>query len=286
MQENPWIKRFERERASRKEAEKLLESKSLELYEANLLLEERVKERTEQLESALHEAQVAQRAKDAFLSTMSHELRTPLNAIIGFSQILSHQEDVNPRTKMVIEKIKLSGEHLLHLLNSILNFTKFESETIMLQHEAINIKVFIEELLVTYKIKVKEKNISLHVEVDDLMIHADRQWLHEAISNLLSNAVKFTKESGKITISAQIDKDLVHISVSDTGIGIAQEDQKKLLTPFAHINNIHHTQIDGTGLGLYLTKKIIELHSGSMTFQSELGKGSTFTITLPYSEIK
>jgi signal transduction histidine kinase len=286
MQENPWIKRFERERASRKEAEKLLESKSLELYEANLLLEERVKERTEQLESALHEAQVAQRAKDAFLSTMSHELRTPLNAIIGFSQILSHQEDVNPRTKMVIEKIKLSGEHLLHLLNSILNFTKFESETIMLQHEAINIKVFIEELLVTYKIKVKEKNISLHVEVDDLMIHADRQWLHEAISNLLSNAVKFTKENGKITISAQIDKDLVHISVSDTGIGIAQEDQKKLLTPFAHINNIHHTQIDGTGLGLYLTKKIIELHSGSMTFQSELGKGSTFTITLPYSEIK
>jgi signal transduction histidine kinase len=285
MDNNPWIKRFERERASRKEAEKLLEDKSLELYSANISLEEKVKERTQQLESALKEAQAAQKAKDAFLSSMSHELRTPLNAIISFSQILSRQEDIPLKIKTFVEKINIAGNNLLRLINTILNFSKIESENIVLNKQNIHIRIFLNELLVMIEPQANEKNISLHVEVEDTLLHADAQLLNQALLNILSNAVKFTHQNGNIFLTASKKEDQFVIKICDDGVGISEENQEKLFKPFAQVENEYQAQVNGTGLGLYLTQKIVELHSGQIVLESEPNKGSCFTIFLPKKEI-
>ncbi|MDD2906308.1 MAG: HAMP domain-containing sensor histidine kinase [Sulfurimonas sp.] len=275
---NPWIKRFERERAAKKEAEKLLEDKSLELYNANLSLEQKVKERTLELQQALQEAHIAQKAKDTFLSSMSHELRTPLNAIIGFSQILSKQEDVPPKIKVFVDKIYLSGNTLLRLINTILNFSKIESENIQINKEAIQAKSFISEILILIETQLEEKNITLKSDLDESLFMADKQLMHQAILNILSNAVKFTHPNGEISISAKKLHERFVITISDNGIGISEENQTKLFEPFTQVQNEYQAKINGTGLGLYLTYKIVQLHAGEITLESKLGQGSCFRI--------
>ena len=281
MQENPWIKRFERERASRKEAEKLLENKSLELYEANQSLEQKVKERTEELEAALNEANVAQKAKDAFLSTMSHELRTPLNAIIGFSQILEKQPDIPQKIKPFIEKINISGNNLLKLINTILNFSKIESDNMHLNKQSLHVRSFIHELIVLIEPQAEAKSIKVDTNIEENIITADMQLLTQALLNILSNAVKFTHNGGKISLVSKIKDNNFTLSIYDNGVGISKENQAKLFKPFIQIDNQYQSKINGTGLGLYLTFKIIELHKGKIEIKSELNKGTCFSISLP-----
>ena len=277
---NPWINRFNRERRAKKEAERLLEEKSLELYNANQSLEKRVQERTLELENALHEAQLAKKAKDTFLASMSHELRTPLNSIIGFSQILSMQKDVPEKLKKFIENINISGNSLLRLINSILNFSKLESDEMELQKESFSATAFIQELIVLVQIQAREKNIIIHTDVSNIKIFADKQLLNQAILNLLSNAVKFTQEKGEISITLKQETDYILIKICDNGIGISQENQEKLFHPFIQIKNKQQTNLNGTGLGLYLTKKIVDLHQGTIVIESESNKGTCFIIKL------
>lgn len=281
MENNPWIKRFERERASRKEAERLLEDKSMELYEANISLEHKVQERTLELQQALNEAKTAQIAKDTFLASMSHELRTPLNAVIGFSQILSRQPDLPERTQSFVDKINTAGNNLLKLINTILNFSKLESEQMKIIKETINIKMFIEELLVMIEPQADAKDIKINVDISEEVILVDKQLLHQAILNILSNAIKFTHKDGEISITSTEEKGFFHLAICDNGVGVSLENQKKLFTPFTQIDNKYQAAVDGTGLGLYLTKKIIDLHDGKIEVFSELDKGSCFNIYLP-----
>jgi signal transduction histidine kinase len=285
MQNNPWIQRFERERASRKEAEKLLEEKSLELYEANLSLEQKVKERTIALQEALNEAKVAQKAKDAFLSSMSHELRTPLNAIIGFSQILSKQPNLPERIQSFVDKINIAGNNLLRLINSILNFSKIESDQMQIFTQKVNIVLFLKELLVMIEQQAYAKNIKINFDVHEQIIVADKQLLNQAILNILSNAIKFTHPYGEISLISKEDKEFFVLQICDNGIGLSQKDQQKLFKPFSQIENEYQAKVNGTGLGLYLTQKIIELHGGKIEVQSELNKGSCFHIILPLNAV-
>lgn len=285
MPEDLWIKKFESERAARIEAERLLEEKNIELQNAKLLLEDQISRRTTQLETALKEEQISKKTKDAFLAAMSHELCAPLNAIIGFSQILSHQNDFTPTVKTIVDKIQISGKHLLELLNDISNFSKLETEAISLQREKIDIKVFIDELLLHLEHMVEEKNLTLHVNVESLLIYADRQWLNESITNLLTNAIKFSPPASEIKIEIKHEGNHYIIKICDEGIGISEENLHKLFNPFSQIYNPNQPYVNGTGLGLYLTKKIIELHNGELRVQSELGKGSCFSIILPVLDI-
>ncbi|MDD2790289.1 MAG: HAMP domain-containing sensor histidine kinase [Sulfurimonas sp.] len=277
---NPWIKRFERERAARKEAEKLLEDKSLELYNANLSLEKKVQERTKELKLALEEAHVAQKAKDAFFSSMSHELRTPLNAIIGFSQILSKQENVPEKILSFVQKINIAGNTLLKLINTILNFSKIESDNMQINKEEIQAKSFVDDLLLLIETQAHAKNITLKADVKTVAFMADKQLMHQAILNILSNAVKFTHQGGKISIKGTSLDGRFILSICDDGVGISEENQEKLFKPFAQVHNEYQAKVDGTGLGLYLTLKIVQLHGGELTLQSKLGQGSCFTIRI------
>lgn len=277
-QSNPWIKRFERERAARKESEKLLEDKSMELFTLNKSLEKMVEERTKKLEQALVEAKEAQKAKDIFFSSMSHELRTPLNAIIGFSQILSLQPNLEDKIKLFIDKINLSGKNLLSLVNTILNFSKIESGKMELNLQETNIKEFIHESIVLIETQAAEKNITISLDLQDISASIDKQLLTQAILNIFSNAVKFTHIDGKISIEIkQLEKGFF-IKICDDGVGIDAKDQEKLFKPFSQVKNEYQAKVNGIGLGLYLTKKIIELHGGKLELKSELNKGSCFTI--------
>jgi signal transduction histidine kinase len=243
-------------------------------------LEKEIQQRTQELNLALIEAQAAQKAKDAFFANMSHELRTPLNAIIGFSQILEKQTDLPQRIKLFVEKINISGNNLLKLINTILNFSKIESDNMHLHKSELHVKLFIEELLVLVEPQMHTKRIKLDLSLEDAVLFADVQLLHQAVLNLLSNAVKFTHDSGTITIVTKAQNGRFSIKICDDGVGISQEDQAKLFMPFSQVENIYQPSAAGTGLGLYLTKKIIELHGGEIQLQSREDEGSCFTIFL------
>jgi two-component system cell cycle sensor histidine kinase PleC len=243
-------------------------------------LEDEILKRTNELEIALVHAKSANTSKDAFFANMSHELRTPLNAIIGFSQILQKQADVPEKIKPFIEKINIAGNNLLRLINTILNFSKIESDSMQLSPQALSLKAFIEELLVLVEPQIKEKNITLTLNIDESVVSLDKQLFGQAILNLLSNAVKFTHPNGEITIHAKHDETHLFLRICDNGIGIAKENQKELFKPFAQLNNEYQAKVNGTGLGLYLTRKIVELHGGEITLQSEPNKGTCFTILI------
>ena len=248
-------------------------------------LEDEITKRTKELDRALKEAQAGQKAKDAFFANMSHELRTPLNAIIGFSQILHKQADVPQNIKPYIEKINIAGNNLLKLINTILNFSKIESDNMELHKQTLHVKSFLEELAILIEPQAAAKDIKIIMNIQESIVHADTQLLNQAIVNLLSNAVKFTHNSGTITITSQTEDEEFWLKICDDGVGISQEDQAKLFHPFCQIDNEYQAQVSGTGLGLYLTQKIVKLHGGRIILESQLEKGSCFTIFLPKKEI-
>ena len=273
----------------KKRLEKAIEKRSSELQELNESLEEKVIERTRELEKANRELEKSNKLKSQFISTMSHELRTPLNSILGFSELLA-DESFGPLTekqKKHVSNIHNSGTDLLHLINNILDVAKIESGKMELQYESFSIRQSISEVEMVIKplIEKKKQNLNIKVDEDISTLKADKTMFKHMLYNLLSNAIKFTPEEGEISLTAVVEsreKDsLLKLSVTDTGIGIKKEDQDRIFSEFEQVDSSFSRKYEGTGLGLALTKRFVELHGGEISVESEEGKGATFTIVMP-----
>jgi signal transduction histidine kinase len=244
----------------------------------NVRLFTEIQDKTQQLE-------IANRHKSEFLANMSHELRTPLNAVIGFSEVLIERMfgEVNPKQEEYLQDILSSGKHLLSLINDILDLSKIEAGRMELEAQPFDLPSALDNALTLIKERAARNSIALDVHVDPRIgeILADERKIKQVLLNLLSNAVKFTPEGGKITMSAVMNGTSVEISVADTGIGIAAEDQEKVFEEFRQVGDDYARKREGTGLGLALARRLVELHGGTLSLQSELGKGSTFTFTIP-----
>ncbi|GIK72436.1 MAG: hypothetical protein BroJett021_14240 [Chloroflexota bacterium] len=259
-----------------------------ELRILNKELEKRVEERTLDLKRLNLELERALRIKDEFLANMSHELRTPLTAIIGLSEILTEQiaGPLNEKQQKYISIINENGSHLLELINDILDIVKSEAGRLTLDYTDVDIDALCQasvRMVAELSMK-KQQNILYHVDADIGQIWADQRRLKQMLVNLLSNAVKFTPENGKIGLEVKGNQEdnTVSFTVWDTGIGIRAEDLPQLFRPFVQLDAGIAHKTGGTGLGLALVAKLVRLHDGHVSVESEPGKGSRFTITLPW----
>jgi signal transduction histidine kinase len=246
-----------------------------------LLTEE--KERSEYL---LREAQAASHAKSEFLAVVSHELRTPLNAIIGFSEFLK-MEMFGPigsaRYKSYAEDIHSSGKHLLEVISDILDLSKAEANKLDVIEEEVHLRTAVGSCMRMLQSRATEGGVRLSTQVPSwALLRADERLVKQAIINLVNNAIKFTPSGGEVSVSVKCEDDgACAVSVHDTGIGIAEDDIPKVLEPFGQVESSHVRSHEGLGLGLPLVKKIIELHSGSLRIESQLGSGTTVTVRFP-----
>ncbi len=299
-----------------KERTKEIKDLNLELQTINRELELRRNE----AEIAKLQAEAATKAKSDFLANMSHELRTPLNSIIGFSEILQDglYGELNEKQREYVNDISSSGQHLLNLINDILDLSKVESGKMELELSSFTLSDVLNTAMTMLKEKAMKQMIRLDLEIQpdaDIEIEADERKLKQIMFNLLSNAVKFTPDGGSVSVqakrvsligeaeaiskdeilrSAQNDKrrarndnligDFIEISVTDTGIGIKPEDMGKLFKEFTQLETAYEKKYQGTGLGLALTKKLVELHGGKIWVESEFGKGSKFSFVIPVKQ--
>ncbi|HET9880761.1 MAG TPA: ATP-binding protein, partial [Candidatus Binatia bacterium] len=238
-----------------------------------------------EIEDKSRQIEAANRHKSEFLANMSHELRTPLNAIIGFSEVLGEKlfGELNEKQAEYTEDILSSGRHLLSLINEILDLSKVEAGRMELELTSFDMPLAIENARTFVRERATKHGIKLDVMIDQRLgeYFGDERKIKQILLNLLSNAVKFTPEGGQISINARQLNGSVQISVSDTGVGIAPEDQARIFEEFRQVGGNHAHKTEGTGLGLTLAKKFVELHGGTIWVESEVGKGSTFTFTLP-----
>jgi two-component system cell cycle sensor histidine kinase PleC len=247
--------------------------------------QEKLSQLARKYEVAMTRAEAANLAKSEFLANMSHELRTPLNAINGFSEIME-AEMFGPlgdaRYKGYASDILKSGQHLLSLINDILDMAKIEAGKLTLHYEKVALKEVCEDAIRLMRGKVQECGLTVHLDAPDLPeIDADHRGLKQVLLNLISNAVKFTPDGGDITVALRRQADHIRIAVTDTGIGIAPEDVARLARPFEQVEGQHSKTTQGTGLGLALTKSLIELHHGELLIESEPGQGTTVSFSLP-----
>lgn len=255
---------------------------------ANLMDITEQKRAQEELIQAKNRAETANVAKTQFLANMSHELRTPLNAIIGFSEILEDQTfgPLNERQLRYVGHVVASGHHLLHLINNVLDLSKVESGKMDLKLTRVRLEDVLRNSLLMIEGKAHKQGLSIDAKIDESLIQhtitADEMKLRQIMFNLLSNATKFTPEGGRISIIVRKrGRDLL-ISVSDTGIGLQVEDRERIFHAFEQLESSLNRYHDGTGLGLALTHRLVELHGGKIWAESEgLGKGSTFTFSIP-----
>jgi two-component system, NtrC family, sensor kinase len=237
-----------------------------------------------EIEDKSHQLEVASQHKSEFLANMSHELRTPLNAIIGFSEVLTDRMfgDLNEKQEEYLKDIYASGTHLLSLINDILDLSKIEAGRMELELTDFDLPTAIENALTLVRERAGRRSIALHTNIDHRLgqIQADERKVRQVVLNLLSNAIKFTPEGGRIEVGAVSKGGVVEVSVSDTGIGIASEDQEKVFEEFQQVGTAAK-KVEGTGLGLTLCRKFIELHGGRIWVRSQVGVGSTFTFMIP-----
>jgi len=247
-------------------------------------LEEIIKERTEELVIAKERAEAADHLKSVFLATMSHELRTPLNSVIGFSGVLQRglPGPLNEEQKKQVAIIRASGDHLLELINDVLDISKIEAGQLQASIEPFNLREVIQKIARLIKPLAEKKDLRFEVEIanDVSSVTSDRRRVEQIILNLLSNAIKFTDE-GMVRVTSRRDGQDVAIAVIDTGVGIKPDDLRKLFKPFQQIDTGLDRKFEGTGLGLSICKKLLDLLGGRIAVQSEWGKGSTFSFTLP-----
>jgi signal transduction histidine kinase len=238
-----------------------------------------------EIEEKSRQIEAANRHKSEFLANMSHELRTPLNAIIGFSEVLGERlfGELNEKQAEYTEDILSSGRHLLSLINEILDLSKVEAGRMELELAAFDLPLAIDNARTFVRERATRHGITVDVKVDERLgeFLGDERKIKQILLNLLSNAVKFTPEGGRIGINARQSDGAVEVSVTDTGIGIAPEDQPRIFEEFRQVGSDHEHKSEGTGLGLTLAKKFVELHGGRIWVESEVGKGSKFTFTLP-----
>ena len=238
-----------------------------------------------EIEDKSRQIEAANRHKSEFLANMSHELRTPLNAIIGFSEVLGERMfgELNEKQAEYTDDILSSGRHLLSLINEILDLSKVEAGRMEMELATFDLPLAIDNARTFVRERATKHGINLDVTVDERLgdFVGDERKIKQVLLNLLSNAVKFTPERGRIGINARQADGSVEISVSDTGIGIASEDQARIFEEFRQVGSDYAHKTEGTGLGLTLAKKFVELHGGRIWVTSEVGKGSTFSFTLP-----
>jgi len=257
-------------------------------------LAQRVAERTAELSSANAELARAARLKDEFLASMSHELRTPLNAILGLAEAL--QESVygslNDRQLQSLHRIEDSGRHLLELINEVLDISKIEAGKLELQFAPVSVESVCQASIMLVREMAQQKRLTLSSTFDSRLtgIMADERRLKQILVNLLSNACKFTPEGGKIglDVSADAEAEAVRFCVWDTGIGIAEEDMRRLFEPFVQLDSSLSRRYGGTGLGLALVRRLTELHGGGVSVESTgiEGQGSRFTVSLPWRMVR
>jgi signal transduction histidine kinase/ActR/RegA family two-component response regulator len=294
---------LQRERAARKAAEELIERKSLELYEKNqelLLLNEsleaKIQERTAEIEASRQEllrakerAEQADRAKSDFLSSMSHEIRTPLNSIIGLTEVIvSDSQDA-----VAIEygqAIQSSAETLLGIINEILDFSKIEAGRISFEQADFSMGQVAESLRQTFRIAAERRGLQFQVQISPGVpdaLRGDRLKLSQILINLVGNALKFTRE-GRVGLSCRAESlgeegCVLLLSIQDSGIGIPAEKLGLIFEQFRQASSSTQREFGGTGLGLAITRRLVELQGGSIWVESEVGKGSTFWVRLPFA---
>jgi signal transduction histidine kinase/DNA-binding response OmpR family regulator len=241
-----------------------------------------------ELEEKSHQLEQASQHKSEFLANMSHELRTPLNAIIGFSEVLLERMfgELNPRQAEYLQDILDSGRHLLDLINDILDIAKVEAGRMELMLERFSLADVLDNGLTMVRERASRHGIALELEVDSAIdvVDADERKIKEVILNLLSNAVKFTPDGGRIEVAARRVGQEAQIAVRDTGVGITSEDLEHVFDEFQQVGSTTTKPHEGTGLGLTLAKKFVELHGGRIWAESQVGVGSTFTFTLPLQQ--
>jgi signal transduction histidine kinase/ActR/RegA family two-component response regulator/PAS domain-containing protein len=260
------------------------------LEDEKAMLAQRVAERTAELSAANAELERAARLKDEFLANMSHELRTPLNTILGMAEILNENVygELSGDQQRTVSYIEESGRHLLYLINDILDLAKIEAGKTEVHIAAVAIDDVCQASLLFVKQIAQKKQIKISSTFNNKVniIQADQRRLKQILVNLLSNAVKFTPEGGQIglEVTGNETQEVVHFTVWDTGIGIAEEDMSGLFQPFVQIDSSLSREHEGTGLGLSLVYRLAEMHGGSVAVESEVGQGSRFTVSLPWSE--
>jgi signal transduction histidine kinase/DNA-binding response OmpR family regulator len=270
--------------AERQRAEAALEKE-------RVLLARRVEERTAELSAANAELARASRLKDEFLASMSHELRTPLNAVLGLSEALQEQVygPLNEKQLKSLRTIEESGRHLLSLINDILDVSKIEAGKLGLEIASVSVEPICQASLRLIKQTAHKKQIEVIFTFDSAVttIQADGRRLKQILVNLLSNAVKFTPEGGTVGLEVvgDTEREVVHFAIWDMGIGISQEEMEWLFQPFVQLDSSLSRQYTGTGLGLTLVRRLTELHGGGISLESEVGKGSRFTVSLPWPEL-
>lgn len=257
-----------------------------ELKKLNCDLEDRVKERTQDMQNAREESESANRAKSEFLANMSHEIRTPINAITGFNYLL-YKSEINAKQKTYVDKTILAAKSLLCILNDILDFSKIEANKIEIEYSEFDLYEVIDNVTNILSEIIYEKNLTFLISVDTdvpQVLRGDAYRLHQILLNITNNAVKFT-EKGNVQLKVTLEKEneeniLIGFEVKDTGIGISKDHIKRLFEPFSQADSSTSRKYGGTGLGLVLSKRLIELMGGSIQIESEEGIGSKFKFSI------
>ena len=256
---------------------------AIENANLNENLESLVDERTKELAEAKEIAESANAAKTSFLSNMSHELRTPLNAILNFTGFVydGNYGEVNDEMSEALQQVMDSGEHLLSLINDVLDMNKIEAGMIQMYIEEVDLSKSLTQLVSTGKALIKDKPIKLVTDIPKKLpvIMGDKRRIRQILLNLLSNAVKYTIE-GQVTMSAQVVDDYIQVRFTDTGVGIEEEDWPKVFETYQQARH-NPENVVSTGLGLPITKQLTEMQNGNIWFDSKVGEGTTFYLELP-----
>jgi signal transduction histidine kinase len=241
-----------------------------------------------EIQDKSHQLEIASQHKSQFLANMSHELRTPLNAIIGYTEMMADglYGQMADKAQGVLERVQSNGRHLLGLINDVLDLSKIEAGQLALAIEDYSVVDMVNTVMAATESLARAKGLALESDVAAglPMGRGDARRLSQVLLNLVGNAIKFT-DQGKVEIGARRDGEFFELAVVDTGFGIAPEDQKRIFDEFQQVDNTSTRKKGGTGLGLSISRKIVELHGGSITVESEVGKGSTFKVTVPINAV-